>query len=80
MACQVKPFYFEIINIKLLIIINCYFRLGATIPDNKSHTSSGSAKMDVEDEEHVHGPSCSHHHHHHEEPPKVESEPESDLG
>jgi hypothetical protein len=52
------------------------FRLGATIPKPKSHTSSESTKMDVEDEEHVSSSS----HHHHAEPPKVESEPESDLG
>jgi hypothetical protein len=63
----------------LLFIYLLSFRLGATLPSKKSHASSESAKMDVDDEENASAsskPSSTQH----QEPPKVESDPESDLG
>ncbi len=52
------------------------FRLGATLPSPKTHARSESHKMDVDDEEHV----SSSKDHAEPSPPKVESDPESELG
>jgi hypothetical protein len=54
--------------------------LGADIPSHKSQASSGSAKMDVNEDEHVSSSSKDEHKSSPPPPPKVESEPESDLG
>jgi hypothetical protein len=52
--------------------------LGADIPSHKSQARS--AKMDVNEDEHVSSSSKDEHKSSPPPPPKVESEPESDLG
>lgn len=70
------PCHLEIFAYDWKLVVS--FRLGATLPEPKKQASPEShrqgTKMDIDDEEPAPAPRR------HEEPPKVESDPESELG
>lgn len=73
-----RKFFFQRFICSFIDFDSLSFRLGAHIPSAKSQASSESTKMKVDDVEDEDEPASSSTKT--EEPPKVESDPESELG